>query len=258
MISRVFVTLVGIPVVYALLATGDWSRYLLMLFASLVGQSELYRMFGHPVGERPVPEFLLSALILAAAVFFGERGLLLSMGLAGLVLASVVVFNGLQGNGFKRFSLGVAGLLYLPFCLGFFLLLGQKSGGASIFAVLLLIWALDIGAYLVGCSVRGPKLAPNISPNKTISGAIGGIVASMITAGVLFRFGWFPISIEKVVGLALGIGFFSQVADLFESVMKREAGVKDSGALLGGHGGMLDRLDSVLFVGPLAWLFLGG
>ncbi|MFZ2958699.1 MAG: phosphatidate cytidylyltransferase [Candidatus Ozemobacteraceae bacterium] len=257
MLSRLLVTCAGVPCVYGLLVFNDFSRLGLFLVVSFFGVYEFLRMFCPAEKSVPVLEFFLAAFILGSSFLFGERGLLFGFGLSGLILATSVVLHGLRGDGFKRFSLGISSLLYVPFCVGFFLLLTRQQGGLPVFGVLASVWALDIGAYLVGSSVGGPRLAPNISPKKTYSGAFGGLIACSLAMYGLFRFGIFSTTPEKVVGLGLMIGIFSQLSDLFESVLKREAGVKDSGIIFGSHGGMLDRLDSILFIGPIAYFFLG-
>lgn len=126
------------------------------------------------------------------------------------------------------------------------------SGREDVLVLVLLVWASDIGAYLVGRLVRGPKLAPALSPGKTWSGATGGLAA---VAGL----GW--IVSDTVAGclVALLLGVVCQAGDLLESGIKRHFGVKDSGRLIPGHGGLLDRLDGLLAAAPVAALVvLGG
>ncbi len=128
------------------------------------------------------------------------------------------------------------------------------DGRSLVVVLLLVIWATDIGAYLVGRAVGGPKLAGRISPGKTVSGAIGGLLAAMIV-------GWAAATILGAGGFALGAAFVAgvvscvgQAGDLFESGLKRHFKVKDSGTLIPGHGGLLDRLDAVLAAAPVAAL----
>ncbi|HJB24063.1 MAG TPA: phosphatidate cytidylyltransferase [Candidatus Jeotgalibaca pullicola] len=123
--------------------------------------------------------------------------------------------------------------------------------------VLMIVWATDIGAYLVGKQFGKTKLAPIISPNKTIEGSLGGMILSIIIA-ILFVQLYNPLnlSILMVVLLAVLISIVGQLGDLTESAYKRYFGVKDSGKILPGHGGILDRFDSMLFVMPLFQLTL--
>ena len=120
-----------------------------------------------------------------------------------------------------------------------------------------LVWATDIGAYFAGRSIGGPKLAPRVSPSKTWSGLGGGVLAALVLGFLLHRFAGLPIQLAAASGL---LAVAAQLGDLFESAMKRRAGVKDSGTLLPGHGGVMDRLDGVVAAAPLAallYLLLG-
>lgn len=114
-----------------------------------------------------------------------------------------------------------------------------------------LVWATDIGAYFAGRSIGGPKLAPRVSPSKTWSGLAGGVLAALVVGFLLHRFAGLPIQLAAASGL---LAVAAQLGDLLESFMKRRAGVKDSGTLLPGHGGVLDRLDGVATAAPLAAL----
>jgi len=136
------------------------------------------------------------------------------------------------------------------------------AGGVLLALPVLLTWATDMGAFTVGRVVRGRKLMPSVSPGKTVSGAIGGIVASVVIAWLFVRFALRPsaqlaMTAAGTVLFAVVISVVAQVGDLVESLLKREAGVKDSSQLLPGHGGVLDRLDSLFFVLPTAHLLFG-
>jgi phosphatidate cytidylyltransferase len=136
------------------------------------------------------------------------------------------------------------------------------AGGVLLALPVLLTWATDMGAFTVGRAMRGRKLMPSVSPGKTVSGAIGGIVASVVIAWLFVRFALRPaaqlaMTAAGTVLFAVVISVVAQVGDLVESLLKREAGVKDSSQLLPGHGGVLDRLDSLFFVLPIAHLLFG-
>jgi phosphatidate cytidylyltransferase len=126
------------------------------------------------------------------------------------------------------------------------------SGWPNTLFVLAVIWASDIGAYLVGRIVGGPKLAPAISPGKTWSGAAGGLASAGIAGIAVASCLSSEFSPSHVSGLSIGLGMISQAGDLFESALKRHFGVKDSGRVIPGHGGLLDRLDALLTVAPAA------
>ncbi|MBF0406834.1 MAG: phosphatidate cytidylyltransferase [Candidatus Riflebacteria bacterium] len=256
MISRIIIALIGIPAVYFFLTAGDYFRFTLLLIVSLIGQFELYRMFSTDQKSSPYPEFFLGTIIMLASALWLEKGLAVSAGISVMALGSMIVLKGFNENGYKRFSLGMVNILYIPFCLSFFLILGHIKGGEVLFAVLAAVWALDTGAYAVGMTFRGPALAPKISPKKTISGSVGGLFAVILTVFLLSKTRFLPLGINKAISLGISIGIFGQLSDLFESVLKREAGIKDSGTILGAHGGILDRIDSLIFVAPIAYLYL--
>ncbi|NLI79895.1 MAG: phosphatidate cytidylyltransferase [Candidatus Riflebacteria bacterium] len=255
MASRLLIVVLGIPLVWLALTAGEVSRFILFGLVSVLGQAELFRLLS-PDQELPRLEAAGGLAILFATSLAGERGLLLGFALALVGLGCLIVLRGLDGRGYQRFALGTVSLAYLPFCLGFFLLLARSHGPTTLFALLVTVWALDIGAYAVGMSLRGPALAPRISPKKTVSGAVGGLAATAATVWGLGAAGVFVLPPWRLAALAAGIGVIGQVADLFESVLKREARQKDSGSLLGAHGGILDRVDSLLLVGPVAFLLL--
>lgn len=148
------------------------------------------------------------------------------------------------------------GWLYLPLLLGHLSLLRLLPFGREwIFLVLLVVMAGDTAAYFFGSSFGKRKLYPAISPNKSVEGAIGGLVGSLAGAFVA-RITFFPeISALDAVFFGLVVGSAGQVGDLFESMLKRSFGVKDSGTIIPGHGGILDRLDSLLFAFPLAYYY---
>jgi len=125
------------------------------------------------------------------------------------------------------------------------------AGLGNVLFIMLVVWASDIGAYMVGRLIGGPKLAPSISPGKTRSGAVGGLVSAMLIGVIAAEItvGGAPLLAAFEAGL---LGIASQSGDLLESAIKRHAGVKDSGWLLPGHGGLLDRLDGLLTAAPLA------
>jgi phosphatidate cytidylyltransferase len=124
-------------------------------------------------------------------------------------------------------------------------------------SIFILIWTNDSFAYIVGKSIGRTKLFERISPKKTIEGFVGGVVFSVIASYLISKY-YIQIADGKMfiwIIIALIVGFFGTIGDLIESKFKRFAGVKDSGKIMPGHGGVLDRLDSVIFVAPIVFLF---
>ena len=203
----------------------------------------------------------LSKRVLSAAVMAPIA--ILCVWLGGLAFA-VLVAAGVIGlvaewltlcRGSGRISLFPVGLTYVVVGAAALLWLRADpvAGRADIVFLLVLVWAGDIGAYLVGRWIGGPRLAPRISPGKTWSGAAGGLLAAvaagLVAAHLLSNdLGW------RAVVTAIALNIIAQAGDLLESFVKRRLEVKDSGQLIPGHGGLFDRLDSILAAAPAAAL----
>lgn len=155
-----------------------------------------------------------------------------------------------------RTSKQLLGFLYIAFFLGHFILMRQfPSGPVWVLFTLTAVFSGDTAAFYIGRAYGRKKLAPAISPGKTMEGGYGAVGGST-AAAVLFRGVFFPeIPILHALALGLGVGIVGQLGDLWESILKRSAQVKDSGTLIPGHGGLLDRFDSVLFSGPFVYYY---
>lgn len=193
---------------------------------------------------------LISAIILAPAVlwvvFMGGMAFELMITLAAVVL--VYEWTKMVGRSFWWLVLGGVYISAAIFAL-WWLREGSEDGLFYFVWLLVVVWATDIGGYLFGMTIGGPKLAPAISPNKTWSGFIGGILLAVIGgyAVVVYFSDQAQISnLASVIALGLGISIVSQLGDLFESKIKRRFGVKDSGNIIPGHGGLFDRVDGLM------------
>ena len=135
------------------------------------------------------------------------------------------------------------------------LLYVMRMGHAlAVFWLLAVVWATDIGAYAFGRMIGGPKLAPSVSPNKTWAGAVGGLISAVLASSGLLLWGYGLSTTALLAVSAALLSVVSQAGDLFESGLKRHYGVKDSGTLIPGHGGAMDRFDGLWFAAPLAAL----
>jgi phosphatidate cytidylyltransferase len=196
-----------------------------------------------------------------------------TLGVAALVLL-IILAAVIWARGTQRHPLGAAavtamGVLYTGGLLSFGFALreypyaiGDRAGSALVAFPLVLTWVSDIGAFFVGRSVGGRKLIPAVSPGKTVSGALGGLVTTIAASWVYVHYVLTPVSslaMSLAGALVFGavISVAAQIGDLVESLLKREANVKDSSRLIPGHGGLLDRLDSLLFVLPVAYVLFG-
>lgn len=193
-----------------------------------------------PILATPRPDLLTAAIVLLF-LFFG--------------IFFLMRFRDLN-TAVQQLALLLFGFLYVPLLLGHLLLLRSLPFGREwIFLVLLIVMAGDTAAYFTGVSMGRRKLYPAISPNKSIEGALGGLAGS-IAGAFLSKVLFFP-SLATLDCLVLGffLGVLGQLGDLFESMLKRSFGVKDSGKIIPGHGGILDRLDSLLFAFPPAYYY---
>ncbi len=152
--------------------------------------------------------------------------------------------------------LAVAGMVYIGVgAISLLHLRHEASGLADVLLVVLVVWGCDIGAYLVGRLVGGPRLAPLVSPGKTWSGAIGGLACGTAAGTALAGgFGAGAHGMLTAAGLSAVLSILAQAGDLLESALKRHFNKKDSGWLIPGHGGLLDRLDGLIAAAPAAWL----
>ncbi len=153
-------------------------------------------------------------------------------------------------------AMQVQGVIYIPVLISFLVLIRNGEDGILwIFFLLAVVFAGDIGAYYVGSYLGGRKLCPSVSPKKTWEGSVGGITANILIGGIIKSFFMPSLSWAICIVMCVSIGLSGQIGDLFESALKRAAQVKDSGVILPGHGGMLDRIDALLFTAPVAFIF---
>jgi phosphatidate cytidylyltransferase len=195
----------------------------------------------------------LSVVLVAALVLFGFDELalptLIAATLVGIAYAIVR-----KGSGWLAGGIVYSGLTAISLAA----IRGDSAHGfAAMLFIFAVVWATDILAYFIGRAIGGPKLAPPISPGKTWSGAIGGALSAVV-AGTLVHMIFFPLNGLWVPAIALVLSVFSQVGDLFESFVKRRFGVKDSSRLIPGHGGVMDRVDGLVFACFAAFLIALG
>ena len=189
--------------------------------------------------------FAVPLLLLAPMAWGADRDAV-AMLVAAALIVMVVGNSARLGLGLLYAGLPAAGLIFLR---------GQPDGIAWTLWTLAIVWATDIGAYFCGRAIGGAKLAPRLSPNKTWAGLFGGMAGATIIGAILVTATGLPAA---CFALAPALAVLAQVGDLFESWLKRRAGVKDSGRLLPGHGGALDRLDGVVPVAMLVSAVVAG
>jgi len=259
MIKRILSALIGAPLLLLLTWLGGLYLAILVVGLSLLALRE-FLIIGREAGFIRQSKLIGAFCALWLAVFLtGHIQWLLPLGLIWFViifgkysLSYPQVSLEESSYGFLAFIYPVALFTYLYFLREF------PHGLYWCFYVFLLVWITDTGAFLVGNALGKRKLAPKVSPNKSVEGAIGGLLAA-----ILFGFAFWLIthlgSLPAILILSLVTSIVSQIGDLFESALKRSAQVKDSGTIIPGHGGILDRFDSLLFALPVVYsaLILG-
>ncbi len=260
-LKRWITGIVAVPIIYLLVMAGGMIFFLLIAAVSVLTLWEYYRAVFPPDDNsllRLIPGLgLVFSPVIVWMVYRGQlehTPLILTLDLIVVAALTLPLFKN-DPNAPYLVAKQVLGLVYIPVSLSFLILIRLAPEGAQwIFLILCIVAAGDTGAYYTGTYLGRHKLCPWVSPKKTIEGSIGGLVSNVAMA-ILFKMAFLPsLSSLLCVVFALIIGLAGQVGDLFASEFKRAAGIKDSGTLLPGHGGFLDRLDALLFASPLAYL----
>jgi phosphatidate cytidylyltransferase len=252
-ITGVIAAALFLPIVYY----GGFPLVLLTYFLATIGLYELLKMKNLTIFS--VHGFL-SVLFLWVLLFPEEYSEVIQsfyyskteIGIALIFLLLTYTVITKNRFTFEDVSFSILSALYVGIGFYFFFETRQEGGLVFILYSLFMIWATDSGAYFIGKAMGKRKLWPEISPNKTIEGSIGGVLCAVIVS-VLFVL--FTDIHASLIGITVALSVFGQIGDLVESAFKRHFNVKDSGNILPGHGGILDRFDSLLFVWPLLHFF---
>ncbi|MEE4350815.1 MAG: phosphatidate cytidylyltransferase [Pacificimonas sp.] len=220
---------------------GGWQGGLIFNFLIGVAALLMFREWARMHGLR-------RSLRLGGFIGLGAAVVLANESLFWLALGAVAATAAVY---FRQMQVAIGALYCGIPAVALIWLRGQEAGYGLLIWTLAIVWATDIGAYFAGRTIGGPKLAPSISPSKTWAGLFGGMAASALIGGALTLVFTLPFSIGVAAALAAGLAVAAQAGDFYESAVKRRAGVKDSGNLLPGHGGVLDRLDGLVPVSIL-------
>jgi phosphatidate cytidylyltransferase len=262
--SRTAVAVFGIPIVLGSLYFGGIP---LLLLSCVVETVALFELAGLAAKKGYAPLRVLPAAAVAvfnADIHFYNGGHAVWILFVSLFLIAVLeLFRG-KPHSLANVSSALFGSMYMSF-FSFYMLIhrlpsrlpetGGMDGGSLLLLVYLTIWICDTAAYFIGARFGKYRLFPRVSPKKTWEGAAAGFLAAIVIAVCLRRPFAPMLTTIQAVALGLLIGVLSQVGDLFESLLKRDAGTKDSSNLLPGHGGMLDRFDSPMFLAPVLYAF---
>jgi len=269
-VNRVLTALFAVPLLLALILVAPaWAFSLVVGLAALLGFWELSRI-GAAMGMAPfaLVGYPACAAMVMLFVPWGEpqsgrldwAPIAWLAGVAWLgALSAIVSRESPSRERVARLGFTIFGTLYVGlvgFLVGLRYTGGDLEGRRWVVFLLLVVMMSDTGAYYTGKNLGRRKLAPNLSPKKTVEGLIGGVAAGVLAALCFDRLVPTGQSVGALVGVALGLTLVGVSGDLFESFLKRAAGVKDASALIPGHGGVLDRLDSILLAAPALWVFL--
>jgi len=258
--KRISVAFFGIPLLLATTYLGGWYFFAVILIISTVAQWEFYHIQKEKsIFPRTLPGIMLGTLLLTGVQLkaWSLTGLLLT---AGIMLLMITEMFRRQTAVSANLGVTMLGILYIPFFLGCLLYIRYfldimfpqipDAGFRFVLTMFVTIWICDTFAYGFGRKIGRHKLYQKVSPNKTIEGGIAGVIGSLLVLFIVKETGILPLTWFQAIAFGLVFGVIGQLGDLVESWFKRDAGVKDSSAILPGHGGMLDRFDSIIFVSP--------
>lgn len=257
-LKRWLTALVTVPLLVLLIAKGGQTCFAVFVgLAAAVGLLEYYALVlsGATMAVKTAGLAVGLTLVASFCTDIGVTPAALVLAFFGSAVICLARFDS-QSSASDMLYKQVTGLIYIPFLLGHLILIRNWNQGVTwIFFLMAVIFAGDTAAYYVGKRFGLHKLSPGISPGKTVEGAVGGLAANLLV-GVLFKkycfpeFGW-----GYWIALIIVMGILGQIGDLMESMLKRSVGLKDSGRIVPGHGGLLDRIDALLFAAPALFYF---
>ena len=264
--QRIITTLLGIPLLIITVCFGEPYFTILIALAGLLAALEFYKILSSSKIAPLTYLGLAATLLLIISPHYSfilpqvEPGLVMSLVIASIIALSLIwiVLRPHKEGAFAGWVWTIAGIFYIGWLLSYFpQLRGLEEGRNWVLFAFFVTFASDSAAFLVGRKIGKHPLAPAISPKKTWEGAIAGVSAALIMS-LLFVLPTplkIPMSLWHALALGLLVSVFGQMGDLVESLFKRNMQIKDSGKLLPGHGGFLDRIDSILFAGVVVYYY---
>jgi phosphatidate cytidylyltransferase len=261
MLARILTIIVSIPIIVACTYYGGWSFFIFVTALALFSLNEFYSLMNR---KGYSPSYFVGNIVTVFFTWFTTytlkhphwepyaTGILTT---AIIITFSAGIFLKKAQDSTVNASITLLGILYIGWMFSFLILIRELTPhGAYLFFLMIAVWACDTTAYVVGTFLGRIKLSPYISPRKTVEGAVSGFAVSVIAAAVFSRL----ISMSLMHGIILGviIGIVGQISDLVESLIKRDAGVKDSSNMIPGHGGFLDRMDSFILAAPIMYYYI--
>ncbi|MGB7293463.1 MAG: phosphatidate cytidylyltransferase [Thermodesulfobacteriota bacterium] len=272
--QRILTSVIGIPILYLIFYLGGVWFLLLFLIVILMAEFELVVMLKKKGYSLQKGLIFLSGVILPASAYFGFVYFSIASTAIIIITLLLMLMQEQQGDVIAQTALNLFVIIYLGWFLSHAILLrnigdsdymrvlGESNQGlrdSGFFYIIFVVtcsFLNDTGAYYIGKWKGKKKLSPSISPGKTVVGTVAGLISSIITGAVVNLVFGSPLSYSWVFFLGLIVAVSAIFGDLFESKIKRSVGVKDSGSILPGHGGILDRFDSLILVFPVSYYFI--
>jgi phosphatidate cytidylyltransferase len=250
--DRVLTAAVALPLVVLLtLFAPRWLFALVVGLFSALSVEEFFSLAAKQGIGRPGRWFLVPAAGVSVSFLWGFGWVLSAMVVTAMLLMTAAIFAGSLQSALGRVGIGLGSIVYCPLTLGYMVIIPRER----ILLLLVIVWFGDTAAYYGGRNLGRHLLAPKVSPKKTIEGAIAGLLGSVV-AGAIGGTWFLHESLATMIWISFATSIAGQLGDLAESILKRSAGVKDSSSIMPGHGGILDRLDSLFFATPMFyWLF---
>ena len=246
--QRVLVALIALPIGLAAAILGSYYLFALTLLLTFLGLHEYYTIL-RPYRPNLLVGYLAGLGVVVGVFFLGQKGILLGLGVLVVLCFFWSLLGELGAHLVGRLAITAFGVVWIAVGFAYVLLVRALEHGLALTLLVLACTVLnDTFAFFIGKAIGRHRLAPHVSPQKSIEGAIGGLVGAVV-AGLVVKMYSPWLSVRQAVILGLVVGIVGQWGDLFESAFKRDFRLKDSGGLLPGHGGILDRFDSLLFAG---------
>ena len=253
---RIASAAVGIPLLLIVVWLGDPVLSLVVAAAAVWGGLEFYGMAGH-AGYTPLRALGILLILLSAGNAYFDGAYSLPLITAAAIISLVwLLFRPTTANALDNWAITLAGVIYAGWLLSHFILLRHLPNGMDwVLTALLATFAIDPAAFFVGSALGRHRLAPKISPGKTWEGAVGGFIGGVAAVLILARVLDLPLEWPGSLALGAMLGILAQIGDLVESLLKRSVHIKDTSTIIPGHGGLLDRTDSLIFSAVVVYYY---
>ena len=254
--QRIITGIVLVATLVPAVIYGDWLFNLLIAILCVIGIFEILRMA--KINQKPIPS-IITYVGLLSIIFYDQISIVipesLSQAIVPLLSIMLLLMSTVIVDNFDFTKAGVSTLAMFYLGLGGYGAISVRESDLALLGfILLVVFTTDMGAYFIGSKIGKRKLVPKISPNKTVEGAVGGILSALLLAAIYLHFFSFKYSYFVMLVIAIILSIAGQFGDLIASRLKRHFKVKDAGTIFPGHGGVLDRFDSVLFTLAMAAL----